>query len=80
MKGMPRAMSVEQFVVNNHGTCPVCRYGFIRLCVSREGNEFFGCSNYPECTFIEDDDYADRDIDDDGPFANWDGSDGWGMR
>lgn len=51
MKGMARAMSVEQFVGRNAGTCPQCMEGFLSLRESRVGKNFFGCSRYPVCDY-----------------------------
>jgi len=31
--------------------CPVCKTGDIKFSIGRKGS-FFGCTNYPECTFV----------------------------
>ncbi|MBQ9946321.1 MAG: type I DNA topoisomerase [Clostridia bacterium] len=49
--GYPECKFTKPFVVETEGLCPVCGNKVISK-KSKKGHTFFGCSNYPACTFM----------------------------
>lgn len=49
--GYPECKNTKRIVTETGGFCPVCG-GKIVEKKSKKGKKFFGCSNYPECTYM----------------------------
>ena len=49
--GYPECKSTKPYVEHTEGKCPVCG-GEVIGKKSRKGHTFFGCGNYPDCTFM----------------------------
>lgn len=49
--GYPECKNTKRIVTETGGICPVCG-GKIVEKKSKKGKKFFGCSNYPECTYM----------------------------
>lgn len=67
--GVPASVAVEQRSGDSGVRCGACGSPMVRRHRKRDGNPFFGCSLYPECTETIDigDPSGDRDDDDDDP-------------
>ncbi len=53
--GFPECRNTKPIVEPTVGNCPVCG-GSVISKRSKKGSKFFGCSNYPECSFMTWDD------------------------
>lgn len=49
--GFPECKNTKKIVQETKGTCPVCG-GKMQEKKSKKGRKFFGCGNYPDCTFM----------------------------
>ncbi len=49
--GYPECKFTKPFVLETQGCCPVCG-GTVISKKSKKGHTFYGCSNYPACTFM----------------------------
>ena len=49
--GYPECKSTKPYVEHTEGKCPVCG-GEVIGKKSKKGHTFFGCGNYPDCTFM----------------------------
>ena len=53
--GFPECRNTKPIVEPTTGKCPVCG-GDVIAKKSKKGSKFYGCSKYPECTFMTWDD------------------------
>lgn len=49
--GYPECKNTKRIVAETGGICPTCGGKIIEK-TSKKGKKFFGCSNYPDCTFV----------------------------
>ncbi len=50
--GFPECQNAKPLLEKIGVTCPVCHQGDVVLRRSKKGRVFYGCSDYPECSFV----------------------------
>ena len=50
--GFPECSNAKPLLEKIEVTCPVCGKGDVVLRRSKKGRTFYGCSDYPECSFV----------------------------
>ena len=50
--GFPECSNAKPLLEKINVTCPVCQKGEVVLRRSKKGRTFYGCSDYPECSFV----------------------------
>ena len=50
--GFPECSNAKPLLEKINVTCPQCHNGEVVLRRSKKGRTFYGCSGYPECSFV----------------------------
>ena len=50
--GFPACSNAKPLLEKIDVPCPECEHGEVVLRRSKKGRTFYGCSNYPECSFV----------------------------